>query len=421
MSPTRLRPATVRLRAADLIRWRQRVGPDWARAVTYCLVVYLCVRIALLALGLLAVALLPAQTAVGVPGWPAPAQTPGWHNAITAGERADALWFLRIASSGYRLDDHSAAFLPLFPMLVRSVAWFTGGRYLLAGFVVSNLALLSGLVVLYKLTAEEFSDLLARRTVLYLCLFPTAFFLFAPFSESLFLAFVVGSLYAARHQRWALAGLLGAGAALTRSVGLLLCVVLAVEALHQAHQADRRRSPGNSRDRWPLAHTAGVLACCALPALGTLSYLGFWAYEGAGWLTPLQAQGGWERTFTWPWNTLLHGLDTGTKWIGSYPGGYWTLDLLLVALALALAVWVARRARPSFGAYAWLSLLFPLWMVFADRPLMSMPRFLLPVFPLFWALARFSERYRAHDLVVGLSAGGLALVSSLVIISLPIF
>ena len=415
MSSTALRHLPAPPLTGGLLRWRQRVGPDWARAAAYCLVVYLCVRVALLAIGLLAVALIPAQNAVGVPGWPAPPQTPGWHNAITAGERADALWFLRIASSGYRLDDHSAAFFPLFPLLVRAVAWLTGGRYLLAGFVVSNLALLSGLVVLYKLTAEEFSDLLARRTVLYLCLFPTAFFLFAPVSESLFLAFVVGSLYAARHRRWPLAGLLGAGAALTRSVGLLLCVVLAVEALHQV----RTRPPGTPGR--PLARTAGMLACCAIPALGTAGYLGFWAYEGAGWLTPLQAQGGWQRTFSWPWKTLLHGLGTGTEWIGSYPGGYWTVDLLLVALALALAVWVARRARPSFGAYAWLSLLFPLWMVFADRPLMSMPRFLLPVFPLFWALARFSERYRAHDLVVGLSAGGLALVSSLVIVSLPIF
>ena len=417
MPPTTLDTLTAPLRTGGPLRRRRWVRPDWvrpdwARAAAYCLVVYLCVRVALFALGLLAVALLPSQVAVGVPGWPAPPQTPGWHNAITSGERADALWFLRIASSGYRLDDNSAAFFPLFPLLVRAVAWLTGGRFLLAGFVVSNLALLSGLTVLYKLTAEEFSDLLARRTVLYLCLFPTAYFLFAPFSESLFLALAVGSLYAARHHRWAAAGLLGAGAALTRSVGVLLCVVLAVEAVHQAR---------GQLVRGQLARTARALACCTLPAAGTLAYLAFWQYEGAGALTPFRAQGGWERTFSWPWNTLAHGLRSGTDGIGGYPGGYWTVDLLVVVLALALAVWVARRARPSFGAYAWLSLLFPLWLVFADRPLMSMPRFVLPVFPLFWALARFSERYRAHDLVVGLSAGGLALVGSLTIVSLPIF
>ena len=390
--------------------WRDRVDPDWTRAAAYCLLVYLCVRVALLALGLLAVALLPMQIPVGVPGWPAQPQTGGWHNAITAWERADALWFLRIASTGYRVDDSSAAFFPLFPLLVRAVGWLAGGRYLLAGFVVSNLALLSGLVVLYKLTAEEFSDQLARRCVLYLCLFPTAFFLFAPFSESLFLAFVVGSLYAARHQRWLLAGGLGAGAALTRSVGILLCAVLAVEALHQLRSGPR--------------HPAALLVRLvgsAVPALGTLSYLACWQLQGSGWLTPFRAQGGWDRHPSAPWQTLLAGFRSGTDNLGSYPGGYWTLDLLLVALALALAVWVARRARPTFGAYAWLSLLFPLLFMFAGRPLMSMPRFLLPIFPLFWALARFSERYKAHDLVVGVSAAGLALVGALAISWLPIF
>src|SRR4051794_18533037 len=159
--------------------WRERLGPDWSTALRYSVVVYLCVRIALLLLGLLVVALIPMQNPVGVPGWPAQPQTGGWHNAITAWERADSLWFLRIASDGYQVDDSSAAFFPLFPMLVRGVGWLTGGGYLLGGFVVSNLSLLAGLVVLFKLTAEELGELAARRSVLYLCLFPTAFFLFS--------------------------------------------------------------------------------------------------------------------------------------------------------------------------------------------------------------------------------------------------
>ncbi len=394
--------------------WRERIDPDWATALTYCLVVYLCVRIALFALGLLTVSLIPMQSPVGVPGWPAQMQTGGWHNAVTAWERADSLWFLRIASTGYRLDDSSAAFFPLFPMLVRAVAWLTGGRYLLAGFVVSNVALLIGLVVLFKLTAEEFGALMARRTVLYLCLFPTAFFLFSPFSESLFLAFAVGSVYAARHRHWLLAGGLGAGAALTRSVGIALCVVLAVEALHQL-LGDRRAQP------WGAPKAVGVLAACAIPSFGTAGYLYYWQRQGSGWLTPFHAQGGWDRHLSAPWHTLVRGFQTGTDNLGAYPGGYWTIDLLLVAIACALAVWVARRARPSFGVYAWLSLVFPLLFMFAGRPLMSVPRFLLPVFPIFWALARFSERYKAHDLVVGLSAAGLSLVGALAISWLPIF
>ncbi|MCU1672635.1 MAG: integral rane protein-like protein [Frankiales bacterium] len=410
MDTTTLPAPLVEATAAPRRSWRERLGPDWTTALTYCLVVYLCVRVALFVLGLLAVALIPMQSPVGVSGWPAQPQTGGWHNAITAWERADSLWFLRIASDGYRTDDSSAAFFPLFPMLVRGVGLATGGRYLLGGFLVSNLALISGLVVMFKLTAEELGERMARRAVLYLCLFPTAFFLFSPFSEPLFLALAVGAIYAARHSRWLTAGMLGAGAAATRSVGVLLCAVLAVEAVHQFWT---RRQLG--------LRLVGALACCAVPALGTLAYLGYWQQYGSGWSEPFHAQGGWDRHLSAPWQTLARGFSTGTDNIGAYPGGYWTIDLLLVVLALVLGVWVAIRTRPVYGVYTGLSLLFPLLFMFDGRPLMSVPRFLLPVFPLFWAMARFAERWKAHDLVVGLSAAGLSVVGACAVAWLPIF
>jgi CPA1 family monovalent cation:H+ antiporter len=45
-----------------------------------------------------------------VPGWPITQTSESWHHVFTSWERFDALWFLRIASSGYRVDDPSAAF-----------------------------------------------------------------------------------------------------------------------------------------------------------------------------------------------------------------------------------------------------------------------------------------------------------------------
>jgi len=68
--------------------------------VLYCLKVFLSVRVALFIVAVVGVALLPGLKPVGVPGWPAHATTPGWHNLFTAWERFDALWFLRIAEHG---------------------------------------------------------------------------------------------------------------------------------------------------------------------------------------------------------------------------------------------------------------------------------------------------------------------------------
>ena len=49
----------------------------------------------------------------------------------------------------------------------------------------------------------------ARRTILYLMMFPAAFFFFAPYSESLFLLFIVASFWGARRKKWAVAGFAG--------------------------------------------------------------------------------------------------------------------------------------------------------------------------------------------------------------------
>ena len=197
-------------------------GADWRRALRYSALVYLGVRVGLFLVGLLSTALLPVNPPPVVPGWPATSPGRSWHHVVTAWERFDAQWYLRIAADGYRVDDASAAFFPLYPLLTRLVGAALGDAWLLGAYLVSNVALVVALTVLYRLTALELSEAAARRTVLYLAVFPTALFLYAPYTESLFLALVVGALYAARRSAWALAGVLGALAALTRSTGLLL-------------------------------------------------------------------------------------------------------------------------------------------------------------------------------------------------------
>jgi hypothetical protein len=85
-----------------------------------------------------------------------------------------------------------------------------------------------------------------------------------------------------------------------------------------------------------------------------------------------------------------------------------------VVPVLAGAVYVALRFRPTYGLYVWASLLAPLSYIFAGRPLMSLPRFALPLFPVFWAFARWTEKSRARQDVVLLTSS--ALLSVLVLL-----
>jgi hypothetical protein len=82
-------------------------------------------------------------------------------------------------------------------------------------------------------------------------------------------------------------------------------------------------------------------------------------------------------------------------------------------VALAAAVWVGVRLPATYAVYTWLSLLIPLSFVFGGRPFMSVPRFIVTIFPLFWAFAAFADRWRTHDLVVAVSAGGLGVMTLL--------
>ncbi len=372
------------------------------RAIRFCLLVFVGLRLAMFLIGLLGVALFPPLRQVGVPGWPANPPDPGWQNMFTAWERFDALWFLRIADGGYRLADGSAAFFPLYPLVTRGLSFVMGGHPLAAATLVSNASFFGGLILTYLLTTTELSERAARSTILLMCLFPTAHFFLMPYSESLFFLLVVIAFWGARRGRWAVAGAAGTLAALTRSVGVALAPALLVEALYQR---DEGRSPA-----WPGVLAAGATLC------GLLAYFAYWGVRAGEWLAPITRQANWERTFSWPWVTLWNGTGDAFRHVGERLGGYWLIDWLIVVPMLAASVYAVVRLRPSYAVYLWCSLLVPLTFVFEGRPLMSMPRFVLPLFPAFWGLELGLERLRIPPApVLAAEAAGLAILAVLTI------
>lgn len=365
------------------------------KALAYCLGVFVCVRIGVALVGWLAVDTFPSRGPVSVPGWNEPTTAAGASDALTSLERQDALWFLRIADAGYREDDGSAAFFPLYPLATRLGSALLGGRPLAAGLLIANGAALGALFVLFLLTQREYGVERARRSVLYVAVYPSALFLFAPYSESVYLLAAVTSLWSARRGRWWLAGLAGFAAALTRSIGWVLAPALIAEAIHQRKEGKQG--------------TARALAWSLTPALGTAAYLAWWQARAGDWAAPLNSQANWDRHPAFPLTTLWQGIEQAWS-----EHSYWLLDLLIVAPIILAAVWVARRARPAFAVFTWLSIIVPLCLVFDDRALMSVPRFALVIFPAYWGLSAMTERGRIpHDLWLGASTAGLALMTML--------
>jgi hypothetical protein len=364
--------------------------------VRTCVLVFIALRAGISLLSVLGVGLVPLlKPGVGVPGWPAPDVTAGWHNALGALERQDALWFLRIADAGYRPDDGSAAFFPLYPLLVRAATALTGGRSLLAALLVSNAAFLAALIVLYALTTLERSEAQARTTIVLVAIFPTSLFFLAPYSESTFLLLSVAAFWFARRDRWALAALASALAAMTRSIGIVLLPALLVEAVLQHRERGAALAP----------RVTASFATLAGPGLVAL----YWAVAFDRPLAPIDAQERWEREAMFPLRTVWEGVVSAARDLD-----VWLLDALVVGVIVACLLAGLGRLRSSYSVYAWVSLAVPLAYPFPSRPLLSVPRFSAVIFPAFWALAELLGRGRLPSAAVTATlAAGLAICTIL--------
>lgn len=332
-----------------------------------CLLVFLAARIGLSLFSVMAVGLIEPLDPVDVPGRPGAPATPGWHNAIDATERQDAAWYLRLADDGWSPNDASAAFFPLYPLVVRAVSWVLPGDDVLAALLVSNLAFLGALLALFALTAEAFGERLARRAIVVAAIFPTAFFFLAPYTESLFLMLSILAFREARHDRWERVALFGAAAALTRSVGILLVPALSIDAISQ-------RARGRA--------LAVRLGCVGAVALAPMVWFAWWGVAHGRWLAPLQAQANWGRELRPPWVTIADAVAFAWRF-----ESYWLLDLAIVSVAVGGLVLALPALRTSEAVYGSLSLLLPLIDPFPGRPLLSLPRFAAVVFPAMWGLS----------------------------------
>ncbi|MEM7009786.1 MAG: glycosyltransferase family 39 protein, partial [Thermodesulfobacteriota bacterium] len=124
------------------------------------------------------------------------------------------------------------AFLPLYPYLMKIFSYIFQDS-VLSGLFISNISYIVAAFYLYKLVELDFEKDDALRAVVYFSIFPTAYFLHAAYTESLFLALTISSFYYARKGSWAAAGIIGIFVTMTRLNGILLPPILLLEYLVQ--------------------------------------------------------------------------------------------------------------------------------------------------------------------------------------------
>lgn len=368
--------------AAIVHRDRQQIAlAQWRNGLAWAVALFVALRLVFSLYGL-AVSTVAPVYAPCTAAAPAPLLHSGGLSLPLLGiwQRADGCMYEMIAANGYPPEDRKRfAFFPLYPALLRLAQPLFGGSWTLSGMAISALAYLAAATGLYRLAAGDFEVSIARRAVLYLSIFPSAFFLFAPFTESLFLACSVWTLYAARNRWWAWAGVLGCCAALTRTQGLFLVLPLLWELWRQwreAERADRRRW-------WPLLSLLG-------PACGFLAYNAY-TYASAG-LTVMGAQRLWGMRTELPWMVIIDSV----RFSLSRGNPVEPTNLLLLLVFTGATIWGIGRVPLSYTLISAPQLLLLLTRETYHSPLMSVSRLLIVIFPVFIVLALAGRRPRLH-------------------------
>jgi len=291
----------------------------------------------------------------------------------------DGVHYLIIAKQGYY--QYQQAFFPFYPYLIRYLATFTK-NYLFSGLLISHLLFFVALFLLYKLIRLDFSQGVVKRSLVYLLVFPTSFYFGSLYTESLFLALVVGSFYTARKKQWGIAGILGALASATRLAGIFLFPALLIEWWEQ----NKKSKTKNVKSLLPLF----------LIVFGLLFYMWYLdrTVDDPLYFIHVQPFFGAQRTggklillyqVFWRYLKMLVTVEKLT------PTYFACLLEFFSGLAfLVLTIFTYLRLRRSYFVFMALAFLVPT----LTGTFSSLPRYVLICFPGFILLSLWSEKYR---------------------------
>ena len=225
----------------------------------------------------------------------------------------------------------------------------------------------------------------------------------------------VGTIYAARLERWWLAGVLGCLAAATRNTGFLLVAPLLLLYLYGPRAKPATKlAAGRLSPRFQIRPD---IAWVALVPVGLVAYLAYLHFAIGHSFAPFTAERHWSRVFIPLGGIPLGIFQAGKSVVGIIPGVDPKLashlsamkvirhltELAVLVLACAL-LWFGRRRLPiAYTAFAALSLAAAVSVPAHGEPLKSLPRFTLVIFPLWVSLAIWAHDRRRLRVIFALS------------------
>ncbi|MHB1391238.1 MAG: hypothetical protein ACYCXF_08445 [Thermoleophilia bacterium] len=321
----------------------------------------------------------------------------------------DGSWYLSIAEHGYhahfdKIPDY--VWFPLYPVLIRLFSFLTFGNYLVAAILISNLCLALAMVFVYRYTEIILGSRIARRSILYLSIFPLSFIFSIAYPASLLLLLCAAAFYFAETRRWAAAGLVGMLAAATNPLGVFISLPLLLLYM--------RKKGWLQKEAIEHARLGKQILWLAIIPLGIVGYYVYLYFLTGSFWADLDGEGHFGRSFGLFANTIVKSV----KLAGESGSILALLDLSFIATYFALLAYMIWKKKFQLEHFllAALFVLIPLSTGQTD----GIGRYGMAAFPFFWALASLAENrplfHRAY-----LSLAPVALVLLLLLVGTPLF
>lgn len=310
-------------------------------------------------------------------------------------QRWDVLQYQYIAIHGYNAANIKP-FGPLFPFLMHWVAYLVGNNTLIAGLVISSLFCLAAIIAFMFISRLELGiEEHSKQAMLYLVLFPTSFFLFAPYTESIFLFGAIMTIYALRKKRWISAGLWGMMAASVRLPAILLIIPALYESCMEWQKSKVK--------------LVWISPLLILIGAGIFPLYIFLVFKLPFWELYKNLETSFHRDFSIPGLNLFYSIRNmlnGISPLINIP------DLMIMVLFMVGIVIGWKKLPFVYTVYNLAFIMLYLSTTTSQYPLMSISRYVLVFFPVFITLPSLVKRKEIRLVILILFLMGLLFYSA---------
>jgi len=304
---------------------------------------------------------------------------------LNAWAQYDARAYLDIAENGYNYDFLGIGnmhFYPLYPLLIAALS-FIGAP--LAAFIIANVASVLSVAVMYIIVKEEFGEKIAAKASVFLVFFPTAFYMTAMYTESLFLLLSLLVFWYARKGNWPAVALFGFLVSLTRIQGVFLFLPAVYLYLSSRGFSFRRAfsNPINQARKF----NRNLLLFIAFPLAPLVLSLYQYATFG-NFFAQFKSVAAWGKTFSPPWEgfvQLFTALVTDTSVINL---SYHAFNLFMI-IFFTFILWKSYTfLRKDYFIYMFVSYV----ILFFGPNLFGFARYIMVLFPAYITMSLLSEK-----------------------------